>query len=207
MAFDPDAFLNETEPQGFDPDAFLREEETKDDPGNMEAFKEGALDSITFGFSPEITAAARSSFGEVTYEQALKEERLETEQAQEHRPGAFTTGEVVGTVAGLAIPGGAAVKGIGMAAKSAKVASGISKAKKAATAVKTAVNKASKSPEIRKKIIEGAKDLAIEVGIEQVTGIPGLGTARKLLKKGKIGKNTFDKLKKKFEAAEKAAKK
>ena len=209
MAFDPDKFLEDTAPapeeekKQFDPDAFLRMERAKDDPGTLEAMKEGALEAVTFGFAPEITARARSIFGDVSYEDALKEERLETETAKEKRPGAFTTGEVAATVGSLAVPGGLAIKG---AVKGAKAVSKAAKASK----VGQKVASVAKSPEVRKKVVEGAKEMVAEVGIEAATGLPGIGISIKaikaLLKKGKITKKTYDKMMKTAEKAEKAKK-
>jgi hypothetical protein len=79
-----------------------------------EAAIRGAAQGISLGFSDEITSAAESVFGDVTYEQALKENRALLATAKEEHPAAFTAGEIGG---GLLIPGAGSVKAAANAPK------------------------------------------------------------------------------------------
>lgn len=167
-----------------------------EDPGALEGFKEGAASALTFGFSNELTAAARSTFGDVTYADALKEEQKEMEDAERLQSGAFGAGEIAGTVGSFILPGGAAVKGAGLLAKTAKGVAVVSKAKKASTAAKTAAKavpsklKEAKafvnniSPENKAKFIKTLKNFGMDAAIDLAAGFPGAGAIGKTVLRG-----------------------
>lgn len=80
----------------------------KEEIGPIEAGLKGAAQDLTFGFSDEIIAAAKSAFGPETYEQELA-------KAQEELKGlegrdAYEVGKWLGFAGSMAIPGAALAK-------------------------------------------------------------------------------------------------
>ncbi|MCX5581494.1 peptidoglycan-binding domain-containing protein [Kaistia terrae] len=77
-----------------------------EDKGQLEAFRQGARQGVTFGFGDEIAAGAKTGFGLLgDYGKQLNAERGDLLAAREHHP--YTTGasEIGGALATAAIPG------------------------------------------------------------------------------------------------------
>ena len=77
--------------------------------GDLEAGLKGAAQGLTFGFSDEIIAAAKSAFGDETYEQELKKAREELDRLDDESV-AYQVGKGAGELASFALPGAAALK-------------------------------------------------------------------------------------------------
>ena len=157
--------------------------------GSFDAGAKGAAQMLTFGYSDEIIAAMRSAFGDRTYDEEKKIYDEEMAHAQRHSPTAYDVGTGLGIAGSLVASGGA-----GLIKEGAKAG-----LKKAATSTAgKAIGK-----HVTKDRVKGVvKDLVIEAGLEQMTGIPGLGVGIKgmkaLLKKGKISQKVFDLWMKKY---------
>jgi hypothetical protein len=82
-----------------------------------ESFARGAIEDITFGSAPHITAAIETALGNVgigkdqDYKDYLKESQEAYRRAEEINPGAYSAGEVAATVAALATGVGGLAKG------------------------------------------------------------------------------------------------
>lgn len=198
MPFDPNKefeIVEQTKPEkkDFNPNEdFEVINETKEpgffeEGGQFEAGARAVAQGMTLGFSDEIIAGMRSAFGDRTFEEELKSEQKKLNKSEEAYP--ITT--IVGELAGGAITGGALLKGIGAVAKGANL---VGKAGKIAKAAETV---GSKIPKGAKGIVgDIAKDYVLDQALESVTGIPGIGSlaaGRRLLKSGKIKKETFQK--------------
>lgn len=117
-------------------------------PTSTESGARGAVQGLTMGNAPKISAAFESMFSKKTYDQALAESEENFDRAERANPLAFNVGQGVGTVAGLVVPGGAAAKGIALAAKG----------------VGTGARLAQGSMTVAKTIAEGSSRVAKPVG-------------------------------------------
>lgn len=74
----------------------------------LESAAKGAAQALTFGFSDEIVAAAKSMFGPETYEQELKKARDELDKLEGST--AYEVGNLAGTALSFGIPAAGALK-------------------------------------------------------------------------------------------------
>lgn len=123
MPFDPtksfDVVEQEQPKKAFDPNAKFEVLEQVHEPSQFESFGRGALQSGSFGFSDELTAAGESSLGSLglikdkTYDQSLQEARGNNRAAEKANPGSYLGGELAAGVATslIPIPGLALAKG------------------------------------------------------------------------------------------------
>ena len=94
-----------------------------DDPENeyvgmAKAAGQGALQGASFGFADELEAAARSAFGEKTYDETIKEVRDRYKKYEEKNPGVSLVSNIAG---GFLVPG----MGLARAAKGASALSAV----------------------------------------------------------------------------------
>ena len=161
-----------------------------DEGGQFDAAVKGIAHGLTLGYSEEIIAAGRSAFGDRTYAEELAEYKRELAEAKSNNPATYDIAEVGGS---LAIPAGIVGK---VAVRGVKAASGAIKAGKAVGVVNKAKDVATAATKAYDKIPGGiVKDLALEYALENATGVPGLAAVTKLHRAGKVGKKTYNKIK------------
>lgn len=163
--FDPDAFLSEDETttttNTFNPDAFLGGAEPEEKTGRLESFGRGLAQGASFGFSDEMSAWLESFFKGTEYQDELDKNRSEDTRAREDNPLTFGGGDLAGSLATMAVPGG----GAGLALRGAKAAKSVGDAAKAARMLKAA------------KAMRGVKNLGPVKGAALGGAVYGAGTA------------------------------
>jgi hypothetical protein len=117
-----DAYLASRSAPAPDPlDSYLAAREPpKPPPGKVESFLRGARSGVTFGFGDELAGALESVLTGKEYGKARDEARALDKAAKEANPGTYLAGEIGGGVASAVVPGGAIVKGAGVAANIAR---------------------------------------------------------------------------------------
>lgn len=153
-------------------DATLKDPGFFEKGGQFEAGAMGAAQGITFGYSDEMIARFRSSFGDRTYQEELDAYRKELDFAKEKSPGTYLTGDVAGSII-------APIPGSSLRAASTAGKVGLGAAKGAAIGGL----EASGRTENDLLSVEGLKDVAVGIGAGGVVGgaLAGVGP---LVKKG-----------------------
>lgn len=152
---------------------------------------EGAGQGLSLGFSEEIEAALRAPFSDQSYSEIRDSVRQRHDQMRDEDPYAFGGGELAGGLAGLALPGGLAAKGV---SQGLKASSNVARSA-GLGAIEGSIAGAGYSD--GENLGEIAKDAAVgaAIGVPLGAGAGLIGDVASTLAKGSKSKTTSDLLK------------